>query len=447
MNEAYDLEAEAAVLKSCLRYPDAPGDAITMGIKPAHFSERNGLIFAAILAIADTDVPLSVQTLARHLSLSGDLEKVGGQTALLDLWRMGDTGLAHYGLLVLERAALLREYQLTRAHMDALMVPGVDVSRENARFRDALLAEDSATLAGEGPISVREMIDRGGMERVESWLADPKAVRGICTGHADLDRLMGGLVSRRMTVIGASTSAGKTQWMQHMARFAAIGGVPTLLLSTEMSTDDNLFRWAFLEAGIDRLEAERHGMTEDRKRAFRNAVFTLAERPIYGWEMGGFVLPRIRVAVRRMRARHGIRLVLLDMVNGVDIPIAKGENLAQAMGRLMAGLHALAVGEDVHLMATAHINRDAMKRGEVIGLNDFRDSAAIEQWADQAVMLMPVGKDGAVITREEANINVTRDGYVRVMANLCKNRFGSLGMVTMKLDWDSGGKFVTEAAG
>lgn len=57
-------------------------------------------------------------------------------------------------------------------------------------------------------------------------------------------------------------------------------------------------------------------------------------------------------------------------------------------------------------------------------------------------MLMPVDQQGAVITREQANRDAAQLGYVRVLANLCKNRFGSLGMVRMHLDWDAGGKFL-----
>lgn len=438
----FDLEAEQAVIKTCLRYPEAPGDAIAMGLKAAQFSEANGLIFGAILAIADTDTRLSPQTVARHLANLDQLERAGGRTAIEDIYRTADTGLTTYGHTVLERAAARREYQVVSRHLTALATPGADVSREMAAFRNALLADDAEAVHADGPRSVREILEQGGMARLQDWMESPQAIRGIHTGHPTLDRLLGGLVTGRMTVVGAATSAGKTQWMQHMARFSAIAGHPVLLLSTEMSAEDNLFRWAFLEAGFDRLGAEQNGMADATRRKFLDAVYTLAERPIYAWEMGGMDLARIRVAVRRMKARYGIKLVLLDMMNGVDFEQQKGENLAQSLGRVMASLHALAVGEDVHLMASAHINRAAMTRGDILGLNDFRDSAAVEQWADQAIMLMPVDANGAVISREQANRDAGELGYVRVLANVCKNRFGSLGQCRFNLDWETGGRFL-----
>lgn len=440
----FDQEAEEAVIRACLRYPDAPGDAVELGLKPSHFSEANGLIFGAILAVAETDTPVSDGTVARQLAREGQLEAVGGRSALIDMWRRSDagvSGVAFYGRLVLERAIVRREYQRGQRYLDDLARPDADVASVMAAYRDAVLGDDAEDIRSDGPRHVREWLEIGGMERLTQWADNPTAVRGILTGHRELDRLMGGLLPGRMSVVGASTSAGKTQWMQHLARFAAIGGHPTLLCSTEMSAADNVFRWAFLEAGFDRLAAERAGLSEGAKRAFFRAVYDLSERPLYAWEMGGFDLARVRMAVRRMRARYGIQLVLLDMLNGLDLPVGRGENVAQALGHLMAGLHALAVAENVHLMATAHINRAAMQRSEHLGLNDFRDSGAVEQWADQALMLMPVDKSGSVITRELANAHAARHGYVRVLVNLCKNRFGSLGYVQTNLRWDAGGRF------
>ena len=430
-----------AVLKTCLRYPEAPGDAIEMGLRAEHFSDQNALIFDAILSVARTDTPVSQQTVARALMTAGQLERAGGQTTLQDIWRNGDVGLAHYGQIVRERAAVRREHERVARYLDRLGDPAADFSREAARFRNELLREDEAEIRQDGPRSIAEILESGGYAAIDQWAHNPRAIRGIPTGHPVLDRLMGGLAPRRMSVIGASTSAGKTQWMQYMARLAAIGGSPTLLLSTEMSTLDNSFRWAFMEAGFDKLYAEEHGLTDPERQKLMESVARLAERPMYAWEMGGFDTARIRVAVRRMKARYGIRLVLLDMMNGVQIPVDKGKNLAQALTDVMRDLHTLAVAEDVHLMATAHVSKEAMRRGDMLGLNDFRDTAAVEQWADQAMMLMPIDQQGNVITREQANRDAHELGYVTVLANLCKNRFGSLGTVRMRLDWDAGGRF------
>lgn len=439
----WDMEAERLVLSACLRRREAMGDAIELGLRPEHFSEANGRIFAAIQAVAESDAPLSQVTVARQLG--DDLESAGGQTALGDIWRAGGTGdaVGYYGALVLERAAVRREHQLVHGYLLRLEDPGVDVSREMARFRDALMAADAEQVRTDGPRSVREVLEGGALERLETWMENPQQIRGIPTGHPHLDRLLGGLKPKRMSIIGAATSAGKTQWMQYMARFAAIGGHPSLLLSTEMSADDNADRWVFMEAARDRLQAEQYGLTEDQKQHLRQAAWDIADRPIYVWEMGGFDMARIRVAVRRMRARYGIRLVLLDMLNGVRVDISKGENMAQALGRVLADLHALAVSEDIHLMTTAHVNRAAMQRSDVLGLNDFRDSAAVEQWADQAITLQPVDASGQVINRSQANNDTSQHGYVRVLANVCKNRFGALGQCTMHLTWDAGGRFTT----
>ena len=439
----WDMEAERQVLSACLRRREAIGDAIELGLRAEHFSEANGHIFAAIQVVAESDAPLSPVIVARQL---GDkLVEVGGQSALGDIWQAGGVAgaVGFYGASVLERASVRREHQLVHNYLLTLTQPGIDASHEMARFRDALMAADAEQVHNDGPRSIREVLEGGAMERLERWMEDPQEIRGIPTGHPVMDRLLGGLKPKRMSIIGAATSAGKTQWMEYMARHAAIGGYPSLLLSTEMSAEDNADRWVFMQAARDRLNAEQHGLTEDQKQHIRHAAWDIAERPIYVWEMGGFDMARIRVAVRRMRARYGIRLVLLDMLNGVRVDISKGENMAQALGRVLADLHALAVSEDIHLMTTAHVNRAAMQRNDLLGLNDFRDSAAIEQWADQAITFQPVDATGQVINRSQANSDTQQLGYVRVLANICKNRFGALGQCTMHLTWDAGGRFTT----
>lgn len=194
---------------------------------------------------------------------------------------------------------------------------------------------------------------------------------------------------------------------------------------------------------MDRLRAESGGLTDGQKNALRDAAYRLAERPMFVWETGGMDVARIRVVVRRMVARHGIQIVLLDMLNGIDLEMQRGENLSQAMGRNLAALHALAVSENIHLMVTAHVNREAMKSGLMLGLNDFRDSAAVEQWADQVITLQPVDAEGNVITRSAAAAETSQFGYVRVLANIPKNRHGALGQCLMHLDWDAGGRYTS----
>lgn len=437
----WDKEAEEAVIAACIRFPDATGEAVALGIKADQFSSGNADIFSAIVAVAQTDHAVSQTTVAYHLAQANKLEGVGGATALSDIVRSSPgtaKDVEFYGQVVRERAMVRREYQRAWNYCQALLETGADIDKVMARYQESVLTDATADIQSDGPRSIREILDAGEMESLEHWIKHPNAIEGPRTGNDKLDRLVGGLVPGRIFAVGASTSAGKTQYIQHIARFAAISNTPTLVMSTEMSYGESVKRWVFQEAGVDRIGIR---MNDDQAHRLREAAWTLAERPIWAWEMGGFDLARVAATVRRMKARHKVRLVLLDLLNGLDMGADKGENTAQAIARAMQGIKALSVAEQVHIMFTAHINRVAMQKLEMLGLNDFRDSGSIEQWSDQAMMLMPVDDKGAVITREAANQVSQSQGYVRVMGNLCKNRHGSLGTVFMRLDWDKGGRW------
>lgn len=440
----WDREAEECVLAACLSNADAPADAIELGLRAEFFSSTHAPVFRAIVSIAETDTRITVPAVAQWLSAHGALDDVGGLTGLMDIPRRapfrGLSAVATYGPVILERAQVRREYQRAWAYCQELMAAGADVQGVMARYRADLDAMDAVNTGG--PWSIREAVEELYPE-LERWAENPQAIHGIRTGIGEFDMLAGGLQTGMLSIVGASTSAGKTQFIQHIVRYASIGGTPSLLLSTEMSRRESVFRWVFQEAGFDKLAAQRDGMDEARRGRFRDAAWTLGERGnVFGWEVGSFDLSRIAAAVRRYRRRHGVRLVAVDLLNGLDATPTKGENLAQVIMRNVAGLKALAQHEDVHVMATAHMKREAMTALTVPGLHDFRDSGAIEQWADLALMLCTTDENGNVTTREQAALFVASHGWVPVLGNVCKNRHGALGAVHMRLNWDVGGKFV-----
>jgi replicative DNA helicase len=74
-------------------------------------------------------------------------------------------------------------------------------------------------------------------------------------------------------------------------------------------------------------------------------------------------------------------------------------------------------------------------------VHSFKDSSAIEQDADQALILIPVDEKGERLPRKEVAQIVNASHPVDVAVVICKNRHGAEGTVATKLNWSHGGRF------
>jgi replicative DNA helicase len=252
-----------------------------------------------------------------------------------------------------------------------------------------------------------------------------------------LDAYLGGFAPGRLIALGADTGVGKSLYVQYVANTLVKANVPVLVISTEMSNEEVMSRLAHMEAGWDRLAAYRAGeVSAVQRNDMLEAMDSLAGRPLYLCESRGMDAGQIGAEIRRQVRQHGIKVVVLDLLNGVPV---KGDNRAQGIGAVTSALKAVAQAEGVCILMVAHINRDSAKLGE-LGLHSFKDSSAIEQDADQAMLLVPMA-DGVRLTREETQARIEATGMVDVMFRVVKNRFGSEGAVPMVLNWRLGGRF------
>src|SRR5690242_339327 len=101
--------------------------------------------------------------------------------------------------------------------------------------------------------SLHDVITEEGYPAIVEWMDDPKKLAGPSTGIQKLDTYLGGLGAGRLIALGADTGIGKSLFVQHLARQCGVDGVPVHVVSTEMSDMEVLFRFAFMEAGWDKL--------------------------------------------------------------------------------------------------------------------------------------------------------------------------------------------------
>jgi replicative DNA helicase len=211
----------------------------------------------------------------------------------------------------------------------------------------------------------------------------------VPTGFIDLDSLFsGGFTGGQMVVIGARPAMGKSTIAQDFARGAAIrASIPTLIESLEMSKDDLSDRILCAEARIP-LHHLRQGIVGDADvaRAAARVQDTIQNAPLYINDGALLSLATLRARVRNLVRTKGLRLVIIDYLQLMQV--GRADNRQQAVADLSRGLKLLAKDFNITVVVLCQLNRGPEQRTEKKPqVSDLRESGAIEQDADIVILL------------------------------------------------------------
>ena len=427
-----DREAEDALIACCLVDDTAPSRMVEL-VRPGDFETVPAkYAYERIAKAVAEGKPVGMNTIG------------GGEVT--PQW-MSDILRVNLSLAVPQAVPYWAEY-VSRAARARRVVTATEIARDAILSGGdpgevaALLTQTVADIKAMEHIRTRsllEVMNTEGYPAMVEWMDNPKRLAGPSTGIAKLDTYLGGLGVGRLIMLGADTGIGKTQFVQHLVRECARGLVPVHVVSTEMSDLEVFQRFAFMEAGWDKLKVQHRGHVRDDERAdMLDGLEELSRRPVLLTELRGMAMEQLEAEVHRVREAHGSRVVVVDLLNGLK---ADGENRAQAIAANTARLKQMAEREGVCMVVTAHINRDSARGIGELGLHSFKDSSAIEQDADQALLLVPVDDSGERMPRENVAKMINAGHPVDVSVVICKNRHGAEGRVRTKLNWSHGGRF------
>lgn len=443
-----DIEAEEAVLAHVLVEPKTIG-AVAVTIQPADFYElRCGWAYGAALdswmrGEQVNQIVVAAMMAKRDGGEHGrsQLEVAGGNTWLSSVVRnnivAGEESAIWWADRVRGASELRQLVQMGSRVMADACAP--EASADTIRERVASMIA-GATLSRRRAItaSPATVIQETAGEELETFMESPAVIQGYATGFPSLDRIIGGCVPSRVIVVAADTGAGKSMFVQNLARNLAIRDVPVLVFSTEMSAAEVVKRMVFIAAGVDPVGLRMRGTTTTGERErVRQAMDRIGELPVHICDIGGLSLSVIQSETRRMVGAANIGVVIVDHVDMVQ---ADGKDRLAQLRAITAGLKALAQDLDVCVVAVSHINRASQREGSLAHYS-LRDSASKEQDANQILLLTPVGRDGLNLSKQEVGKFVSENGYIDILVNIAKNRHGTESSVRLTLNWDAGGRF------
>jgi replicative DNA helicase len=189
--------------------------------------------------------------------------------------------------------------------------------------------------------------------------------------------------------------AGRTMVPTHnstvgldVARSAAIKHqLPSVIFSLEMSRTEITMRLLSAEAQIPLHNMRRGTMHEEDWTRLARTMGRVNEAPLFIDDSPNMSLMEIRAKCRRLKQRHGLKLVVVDylqlMTSGKKV-----ESRQQEVSEFSRALKLLAKELEVPVIAISQLNRGPEQRTDKKPMiSDLRESGSIEQDADMVILL------------------------------------------------------------
>jgi replicative DNA helicase len=196
---------------------------------------------------------------------------------------------------------------------------------------------------------------------------------------------------------------------------------PALLFTLEVTKEQVAENMLCGNARVDAHRLMRGELSEDEYSKVPEAAGRMVKAPLYVDDSPGLTIMRLRAKARRMKARHDIKLVVVDYLQLLSLG-TNVESRQVEISRLSAGLKQMARELAVPVVTLSQLNRSVEQRQDKRPLmGDLRESGSIEQDAD-AVMLL---------YREEYYNKEKLEARGKAEVILAKNRNGPTGTVDL----------------
>ncbi|WP_422018660.1 DnaB-like helicase C-terminal domain-containing protein [Roseateles sp.] len=238
---------------------------------------------------------------------------------------------------------------------------------------------------------------------------------GIPTGLKQLDEALGGgIKSGKVIVLAARPSVGKTSLATQILLHVASQGHRTLMLSQEMTAGELADR-AAANLGAIRMDLLASGQLEiDDWSRVAEVADRAAKLPVFIDDQPALTLLDIRAKARRVQQHGGLALLVIDYLQ-LCSSTGHADKRHHQIEQISRGVKALAKELGVCVLLLSQLNR-ASEGGEP-ELQHMKESGSIEEDADVAILLHPMGHEA--------------DGSLLVLAKVAKNRGGRRGRIAL----------------
>ena len=424
-------EAEEAIIGVCLLNNDLIWDAIEL-VQPWEFlNSRNRLVFKTMCEMMQAGEgvdPLTLRKKLKDRNGSSREDKLAQEIYHSDLSNFIDRQprvdfIENYARIVSE-AAISRGLQSVGSKLMGLASDPdltVDDKRERATtMLDAVFGRRDM----DGVVNAVTAYDEG-MAEIETRRRqiDSGGVRGISTGYTQLDAILGGW-QKKTYVLAARPSVGKSALMVNWAVKAVGDGAHAIIFSTEMQRSEIIFRAASFLSGVPSEGFNSGRILPDdfhKLQAAREMLRGFGDRLLIDHRSTPTV-SQIRSVCKSRQRRHGLDIVFVDYLQILGCE-GRTANDTERVTKISNGLKQAQQELGVPFVVLSQLNRGSAKDKREPELEDLRQSGAIEQDCDVAMLMWPGSDYGD-----------DYHGVKNIQLGIKKHRGGRRGRVSMRFE-------------
>lgn len=380
-----NIEAEMAVLGAMLLGGRAAVEKATeMLAREDFYRDAHTHVFDAMIALTEKDEPVDAVTLKDELHRRSVYDLVGGAAYIMELGDIvpSSANIAHYAKIVQEKAILRRLIE-SATQISGLAYGDVEDVDTLVDQAERAIFEVSSKRTSQFFFPLRPLLNEA-FEKIDTLYHEKGVTTGVDTGFADLNYITSGLQDGDLVIIAARPSMGKTSLALGIGQNAALrAGKSVAVFSLEMSKEQLVQRMICSEARVDAHRLRTGYLHDDDWTSIAEAVQKLWDASLFIDDSTDVSSLEMRAKCRRLRAEHGLDLVIVDYLQLMRGHGRNTENRNQEITEIARGLKGLARELKVPVIALSQLSRAVERREDKRPmLSDLRESGSIEAEAD-----------------------------------------------------------------
>ena len=309
-----NVQAEEVVLGGILLDPDAIGRIADL-IKPeAFYINAHQEIYKTALMLHTQGKPTDLTSMSAWLADNGSLEKIGGNSKLVELVENVSSTASIEQVANLISDKFIRR-QLIRSGNEVVQL-GFDQTQETNEVLDKAeqkIFEISQEKPTKGLTQAAEILTST-FNEIESRSLGA-SVAGIPVNFYDLDAMTQGFQRSDLIIVAGRPSMGKTSMVLNLAKNVAQSqDLPVCVFSLEMSKEQLTYRLLSMEVGIESGRLRTGRLQQEEWPLLGEGINSLGQLPIFIDDKPNLSVLEMRSLCRRLIAeqKKELGLIVID---------------------------------------------------------------------------------------------------------------------------------------